>query len=89
MNGIGEILRKQPRAKKMIGKLLDSIFSYARGIIFIDYIEKGKTVTCDYYVTLLGRVNNEIVKIGMQRTKFFFLLPGNCPALATMIVMAK
>jgi hypothetical protein len=35
---------------------MTSVFSDAEGIFFIDYIEKGKTITGEYYSTLLTRL---------------------------------
>jgi hypothetical protein len=32
----------------------------ARGIIFIDYLEKGQTINSEYYMALLERLNDEI-----------------------------
>jgi hypothetical protein len=34
----------------------------ARGIIFIDYLEKGQTINSEYYMALLERLNDEINK---------------------------
>ncbi|KAF7265909.1 hypothetical protein GWI33_020655 [Rhynchophorus ferrugineus] len=34
----------------------------AHGIIFIDYLEKGRTINSDYYIALLDRLKDEIVK---------------------------
>jgi hypothetical protein len=36
----------------------------ARGIIFIDYLEKGQTINRKYYMALLERLNDEIKKKG-------------------------
>jgi hypothetical protein len=39
-----------------------SVFWDARGIIFIDYLEKGQTINSEYYIALLERLNDEIKK---------------------------
>ena len=39
-----------------------SVFWDAHGILFIDYIEKGKTINSDYYLALLDRLSTEIKK---------------------------
>jgi hypothetical protein len=41
---------------------LASVFWYVRGIIFIDYLEKGQTINSKYYIALLERLNDEIQK---------------------------
>lgn len=39
-----------------------SVFWDVRGIIFIDYPQKGKTINGEYYVNLLQRLSDEIKK---------------------------
>jgi hypothetical protein len=39
-----------------------SLFWDARGIIFIDYFEKGQTINSEYNMALLERLNDEIKK---------------------------
>ena len=39
-----------------------SVFWTAHGILFIDYLEKGKTINTDYYMALLDRLRAEIKK---------------------------
>jgi len=39
-----------------------SVFWGARGIIFIDYLQKGKTINGEYYANLLQRLSDEIKK---------------------------
>jgi len=53
---------KRPKTQASDGKVLASIFWDAQGIIMIDYLEKGQTITGDYYVGLLNRLNSEIKK---------------------------
>jgi hypothetical protein len=36
------------------------VFWDAEGILFIDYLEKGKTVTGEYYYNLLTRLDEKI-----------------------------
>ena len=51
-----------------------SVFWDAHGILFIDYLEKGKTINCDYYMALLDRLSAEIKKKRpyMQKKKVMF-----------------
>jgi hypothetical protein len=37
-----------------------SVFWDAEGILFIDYLEKGKTITVEYYSNLLTRLEEKI-----------------------------
>jgi hypothetical protein len=39
-----------------------SVFWDAEGILFIDYLERGKTITGEYYSNLLTRLDKKIVK---------------------------
>jgi [histone H3]-lysine36 N-dimethyltransferase SETMAR len=39
---------------------LASVLRDARGIIFIDYLEKGQTFNSEYYMALLERLNDDI-----------------------------
>ena len=39
-----------------------SVFWDAEGILFIDYLEKGKTITGEYYSNLLTRLDDKFVK---------------------------
>lgn len=58
----GETAPKRPKTQQWAGKVMASVFWDARGIIFIDYLEKGKTITGAYYSTLLDRLKSEIAK---------------------------
>ncbi|QQP42126.1 Putative DD34D transposase, partial [Caligus rogercresseyi] len=50
------------RGKQSAGKVMASVFWDAHGIIFIDYLEKGKTINSDYYIALLELLNDDIVE---------------------------
>ena len=41
------------------GKVMTSVFWDAEGILFIDYLEKGKTITGEYYSNLLTRLDEK------------------------------
>ena len=56
----GETRPKRPKTQRSAGKVMASVFWDAHGIIFIDYLEKGKTITGEYYATLLDKLNQEI-----------------------------
>ena len=70
----GESRTKRPRTQQWTGKVMASVFWDAHGILFIDYIEKGKTINSDYYMALLNRLSAEIKKKRphMQKKKVLF-----------------
>ena len=51
-----------------------SVFWDAEGILFIDYPEKGKTITGEYYSNLLTRLDKKIheKRPGLQKKKIMF-----------------
>ena len=51
----GESRPKEPKTRQWSAKLIASVFWDAHGILFIDYLEKGKTINSDYYMALLDR----------------------------------
>jgi hypothetical protein len=46
-----------------------SLFWDAEGILFIDYLEKGKTITGEYYSNLLTRLDKNVCekRPGLQK----------------------
>ena len=44
----GESCPKTPKTQQWTGKVMASVFLDAHGILFIDYLEKGKTIISDY-----------------------------------------
>ena len=61
------------------GKIMASVFWDAEGILFIDYLEKDKTITGEYYSNLLSRPDGKIREKspGLQKKKNH-LLSGQC-----------
>ena len=51
---------KRPKTQQSSGKVMLSVFWNALGLIFIDYLEKGRTITGVYYDALLNRLVDEI-----------------------------
>ena len=49
----GENRPKQPKMQTSAGKVLALVFWDAKGILFIDYLEKGRTINSKYYIALL------------------------------------
>ena len=58
----GESRPKRPKTQQSAGKVMVSVFWNAHGIIYIDYLEKGKYINSDYYIELLVRLKDEIAK---------------------------
>jgi hypothetical protein len=53
------------------GNVMVSVFWDAEGILYIDYFEKDKTITGEYYSNLLTRLNkkNREKRPGLQKEK--------------------
>lgn len=56
----GERAPKKAKTVKSAGKVMATVFWDAQGIIFIDYLQKGKTITGAYYASLLDKLSKEI-----------------------------
>ena len=48
--------------RQSANKVLASVFWDAHGILFIDYLEKGRAISSKYYMALLMRLKEEIAK---------------------------
>jgi hypothetical protein len=66
------------------------VFWDAEGILFIDYLEKGKTITGEYYSNLLSRLDEKICekRPGLQKKKIIFH-QDNAPAHKSVLAMGK
>ena len=58
----GESRPKRPKTQQWAGKVMASVFWDGKGIIYIDYLEKGKTINSEYYIALLERLKTEVAK---------------------------
>ena len=47
---------KRPKTEQWACKVMASVFWDAHGILFIDYLEKGKTINSEYLMALLDRL---------------------------------
>ena len=61
----GESRPKRPKTQQRAGKVMASVFWDTHDILFIDYLEEGKTINSNYYIALLDRLNAEIKKNGL------------------------
>jgi len=70
---------KKTRSVPSAGKVMASVFWDAEGILFIDYLENGKTITAEYYSSLLTRLDkkNSRVKTWFEKEKNH-LSSGQC-----------
>jgi hypothetical protein len=70
---------KETRSVPSAGKVMASVFWDAEGILFIDYLEKGKTITREDYSNLLTRLYEKIrEKSSGKKKKKNHLSSGQC-----------
>lgn len=68
-------------AFQLAGKILASMF-WNSGVIFIYYLNKGKTITGENYSALLDKVHKTIIKNRRETvSKMFLSLQDNVPAI--------
>ena len=53
---------KLPKIQTSAGKVSASVFWDAQCILFINYLEKGRTINSEYYIALLVHLKEEINK---------------------------
>jgi hypothetical protein len=70
----GCLAPKKKRSVPSAGKVMESVFWDAEGILFIDYLEKGKTITGEYYSNLSTSLDENIreKRPGLQKKKIIF-----------------
>lgn len=81
---------KRPKTQQSAGKVMATVFWDAHGIIFIDYLQKGKTITGLYYTALLDRLSAEIKKNRphLMNKKVLFH-HDNAPAHSSVVAQVK
>src|SRR6476469_7374838 len=76
--------------KTSAGKVMATVFWDSRGIIFTDYLEKGRTITGQYYADLLDRFDAELMRkrphLAQKKVLFHH---DNAPAHSSAIAPAK
>lgn len=86
----GESRPKRPKTQMSAGKVLASVFWDAHGILFIDYLEKGRTINSKYYMALLVRLTEEIAnKRPQMKKKKVLFHQDNAPCHKSIATMAK
>ena len=86
----GESALKRPKMQQWTGKVMASVFWDAHGVIFIDYLEKGKSITGAYYSSLLDRLKIKIAeKRPHLKKKKILYHHDNAPAHSSLLAQAK
>lgn len=86
----GESAPKRPKTQTTAGKVMATIFWDSHGVIFIDYLEKGKTINSEYYTQLLDHLKEEIGKKRPHLAKKKVLFhQDNAPPHKSMKTMSK
>jgi hypothetical protein len=57
----GSTRPKNFKTQKSLSKVWASVFCNRDGILLIDYLEKGETITTKYYVTFLDKLKQQLV----------------------------
>lgn len=86
----GENAPKKAKTVPSAGKVMATVFWDSQGVIHIDYLAKGRTITGQYYSDLLSRFDEELKKKRprLARKKVLFH-QDNAPAHSSHIVKAK
>ena len=72
------------------GMVVASVFSDAHGIFFINYLEKGRTISSEYYMAILVLLKEEFAKKRPQIEKKKVLFHhDNAPCHKSIATMAK
>ena len=66
-----------------------TVFWDLQGIIFVDYMEKGKTIAGTYYSSLLDRLKIELQEKRPRLAHKKVLFHHNTPAHSSAVVAAK
>ena len=86
----GESAPKKAKTVPSAGKIMATVFWDSRGIIFTDYLEKGRTITGQYYADLLDRFDAELKRKRPHLAKKKVLFHhDNAPAHSSAIAIAK
>ena len=81
---------KQPKMQTSAGKVLASVFWDAQGILFIDHLEKVRTINSKYYIALLVHLKEEITNKWLQiKKKKVLFHQDNTPCHKLIAMMAR
>lgn len=62
---------KKAKTVPSAGKVKASVFCGAKGILLIDYLEKGKTITGAYYASQIDKLDAAIKEKQQERKSYF------------------
>lgn len=87
---VGEPAPKKAKTVASSGKVLATVFWDARGIILIDYLQQGRTITGEYYANLLDQLKDCVLekRPHLSKKKIFFL-QDNAPPHTSKVAMSK
>ena len=66
----GESHPKWPKMQSSGGKVLAFVFWDVQSILFINYLERGKTINSEYYIALLVHLKEEIATNEEEKSAF-------------------
>lgn len=86
----GEPAPKKAKAVLSANKVMATVFWDARGVIYIDYLQKGKTINGEYYASLLQRFHQVLTekRPHLARKKILFH-QDNARVHTCAVAMAK
>ncbi len=86
----GQSAPKRPKSQQSAGKVMATVFWDARGIIHVDHLEHGRTITAQYYSDLLDRFDAVVKRKRphLKKKKILFL-QDNAPAHKAVKTMTK
>jgi len=88
--GPGETAPKKAKTVPSAGKIMATVFWDSHGVVLIDFLEHGRTITGAYYANLLDQLNKAIqAKRPHLAKKKVLFHHDNAPAHASHIVAAK
>ena len=80
---------KKAKVVSSVGKVMASVFWDAKGIVFINYLQKGKITNGEYYAKLLRQLRQAIrSKRPGKLTKGVLLHQDNAPAHKSLVAMS-
>ena len=86
---VGSPTPKKAKVTPSAGKVMASVFWDADGIILVDYLEKGRTLTGQYYASLLWQLRANLIKKRHGKvTRGVLYHQDNAPAHKSAVAMA-
>ena len=87
--GPGESAPKKAKTVPSTGKVMATIYWESHGIILMDYLQKGKTITGGYYASLLDLFGAILKEKRPHLAKKVLIHHNNAPAHTSAIATAK